>query len=343
MAGSLIQATLGDVRGLHEAVVMLAVHLAGVILHSVDDGGTLRVEDGQTRTNLIREGEQIHFGAKLAVVALRGLLQTGLVGLQILLGGECRTVDALQHRVRLAATPVCGGGTLNLERLDVAGVRQMRAAAQVLPDHIAVTVDVVVEAQFLAADFSGSFRIEVGLLVLDKLELVRLIGLFGEGFLLGHHAAAEGLGGLDDALHALFDLFEILRSERGVHIEIVVEAVLDDRSDAEFGVRTDFLYGLGHDVGRGVAHDGHAVLAIEGDGLHNVAVVQLGVEVARFAVQTNRDDVLVIREELDAGLVCRHLLRFAVECDGDGLFSHEMSFAIGVRVTNVQAWTKYQR
>ena len=47
--------------------------------------------------------------------------------------------------------------------------------------------------------------------------------------------------------------------------------------------------------------------------------------------------------ELDAGLVCRHLLLFAVECDGDGLFSHELSFAIGVRVTNVQAWTIYQR
>ena len=83
----------------------------------------------------------------------------------------------------------------------------MRSAAQILPHHIAVTVDVVVEAQFLAADFGGGFWIEVGFLVFDEFNLVRLIGLFCQSLLFGHHAAAEGLGGLDNALHALFDLF----------------------------------------------------------------------------------------------------------------------------------------
>ena len=183
----------------------------------------------------------------------------------------------------------------------------------------------------------------MGFLVFDEFNLVRLIGLFCQSLLFGHHAAAEGLGGLDNALHALFDFLEVLRSERSLDIEIVVEAVFDDRSNTKLGVRANLLHGLGHDMGCGMAHDGHTVLAIERDGFHNVAVVQLGIEIAGFAVQTHRDDVLVVGEELDAGLVCRHLLLFAVECDGDGLFSHELSFAIGVRVTNVQAWTIYQR
>lgn len=70
---------------------------------------------------------------------------------------------------------------------------------------------------------------------------------------------------------------------------------------------------------------------------------QFGIQVAGFAVKTHCDDILVFREELDASLICCHLLRFAVECNGDGLFSHELSFAIGVRGTNVQAWTVCQR
>ena len=71
--------------------------------------------------------------------------------------------------------------------------------------------------------------------------------------------------------------------------------------------------------------------------------MQFGIKITGLAVQAHRNDVLVIREELDTGLIRSHLLRFAVECYGDGLFSHGLSFAIGVRVTNVQAWTGNQQ
>ena len=123
VAGSLVQTALGDVRSLHEAIVVLAMHFAGVILHRVDHGSALRMEHSQARTDLIREGEQIHFRTKLAVVALGGLLKTSLIGLEIFFGGESRTINALQHRIGFAATPICGCGTLDLERLDIAGVR----------------------------------------------------------------------------------------------------------------------------------------------------------------------------------------------------------------------------
>ena len=343
VAGSLIQTALGDVRSLHEAVVVLAMHFAGVILHRVDHSGALRMEHSQARTDLVREGEQIHFRAELAVVTLGGLLKASLICLEVLLSGESRAIDALQHRIGFASAPVCGCRTLDLERLDIASVRQVRSAAQILPHHIAVTVDVVIEAQFLATDFGGGFWIEVGFLVFDEFNLVRLIGLFCQSLLFGHHAAAEGLGGLDNALHALFDLFKIVRSERSLDIEIVIETVFDDRTDAELGIRTDLLHGLCHNVGCGVTHDGQAIFAVQCNRFHDVAVAQFGIQVAGFAVKTHRDDILVFREELDASLICCHLLRFAVECNGDGLFSHELSFAIGVRGTNVQAWTVCQR
>jgi len=114
------------------------------------------MEHSQARTDLVREGEQIHFRAELAVVTLGGLLKAGLICLEVLLSGESRAIDALQHRIGFASAPVCGCRTLDLERLDIASVRQVRSAAQILPHHIAVTVDVVVEAQFLAADFGAA-------------------------------------------------------------------------------------------------------------------------------------------------------------------------------------------
>ena len=215
----------------------------------------------------------------------------------------------------------------------------MRAAAQVLPDHIAVTVDVVVEAEFLLGNLGGGGRVEVCFLVFDQLDLEGLVGLFLQGLFLGHGTAAEGLGGLDDALHALLDVLEVFRGEGLVNLEIVVEAVLDHRADTELGVRIDLLHGLGHDVGGRVTHDREAVFGIERDGLYGVAVGKRRVQVTVFAVELDRNDVLVFCEQFDAGSGCFHLLCFAVDCDGDGSLRHDLSFAIGVRGTNVQAWT----
>ena len=318
VAGGLVQAALGDVRGLHEAVVVLTVHLTRVVLHRVDHRGALGVEHGQTGSDLLREGEQVHLGAELAVVALGSLLQAGLVGLEVFLGGPRGAVDALHGGVLLGSAPVGGGGTLDLERLDEAGVRQVRSAAQVLPDGVAVTVDVVVEAQLLAGDLGGGGRVEVRFLVLDQLDLEWLVGLLLEGLLLGDHTAAEGLGGLDDALHVLFDRLQVVRGEGFVDLEVVVEAVLDDRADAQLHVREQLLDRLGHDMRGGVAHDAEAVFGIDRDGFDRVAVAERRAQVAQFAVEADGNDVLVVREELDAGGGCFHLLRLAVDCDGDG-------------------------
>lgn len=117
----------------------------------------------------------------------------------------------------------------------------MRAAAQVLPNHIAITVYVVVEAELLFGDLGGGGRVEVCFLVFDQFDLKGLVGLFLQSLFLGHGTAAEGLGGLDDALHALLDVLEVVRGEGLVDLEVVVEAVLDDGADAELGVRVDFL------------------------------------------------------------------------------------------------------
>lgn len=271
--------------------------------------------------------------AEFAVVAFGGLLHAGLVGLELVLGGERHAVDALEHGVRLRTLPIRGGGALQLECLDIAGVRQVRSTAEIRPHHIALTVEIVVHAQLLMADIYGRLGLERIFLVFDELNLVRLISLFAQGLLFAHHSALEALRRLDDALHVLFDGLQVIRREWILHVEVVVETVLDHRANAELGIRAYLLHGLCHDMGGRMAHDAYAFRRVEGHGFDVVAIVQRRVEVSQLAIETHCDDALVVCEQFDAGLACFHLLRLAVDCDGDVCFCHEVSFAIWVRGT----------
>ncbi len=112
-----------------------------------------RVPHRQAGSDLLREREQVELLAELAVVALGGLLEALLVRAQLVLGRPGGAVDALQLRVLLAAAPVGAGDAGERPAVaDQAGARQVRAAAEVLPDGLAVAVDVVVDRQLAAAD-----------------------------------------------------------------------------------------------------------------------------------------------------------------------------------------------
>ena len=65
------------------------------------------------------------------MVALLGLLAPPQVLVELLLGRPDRAVDALEHRPLLVAAPVRAGDAEQLERADLAGARDVRAAAQV--------------------------------------------------------------------------------------------------------------------------------------------------------------------------------------------------------------------
>ena len=267
--GNLVEMPLGDMRGLNEGVPVAAVHLAGVVLHGVDDCGTLGMEDRQAGTDFVREGEQVHFGAQLAVVALGGLLQPGQVCLQVLLGGPGGAVDALKHGILFVASPVGRGRTHQFEALNVASIGQVGPAAKVLPHRVPVTIEVVVHGQLTTSGYlCGFLTADFGLLGPYQLQFVGLTLFFGTGLFLTHHPPLEALGGFDDPLHPLLDLLEIVGSEGLLNIEVVVEPVLDHRADSQFGIRPDFLDSLGHDMGRGVPHDGQSVLAGQLDGLN---------------------------------------------------------------------------
>ena len=85
----------------------------------------------------------------------------------------------------------------------------------------------------------------------------------GAGLVLGDDAAREALVGLDDVLHALLEGAEVLRGERTLHVEVVVEAVPDGRTDAQLGLGEQLLHRLREHVGGRVPEDGTSVLGVD--------------------------------------------------------------------------------
>ena len=71
--------------------------------------------------------------------------------------------------------------------------------------------------------------------LVDQLALHPGVGVFLQAFVFGGVDALVGKIARLNLPHLLLDLFEILGSERGGAVEIVIEAGLDGRADAELG------------------------------------------------------------------------------------------------------------
>ncbi|AIY17733.2 Serine phosphatase RsbU, regulator of sigma subunit [Pimelobacter simplex] len=294
------QAVLGDVRRADVGEALLDVPLADVVLHLALDHATLGVEHRQPGPDLVGEAEQVELAAQLAVVTALGLLEPVQVLVERLLARPGGAVDALELLVLLVAAPVGRGAAHQLERRDPLGGGQVRPPAEVLPGHLALAVDVVVDGQLAGADLGARTLGRIGGVALeaDQLDLVGLVGQLDEGVLVGGDPAVEALVLLDDLAHRGLELDQVLGDERGRHVEVVVEAVLDRRADAELGVGEDLLHGLRQHVGGRVPQDVEAVGAVDGDPLDLVAVGELVGQVLELARDPCGDDVGVVPEQL---------------------------------------------
>ena len=84
---------------------------------------------------------------------------------------------------------------------------------------------------------------------LDQLELEGLVGEELACLVLGHFLADELRARGYDAPHLLLDRGQVLGLDGLGELEIVVEAVVDGRPDAELGAGVELEDGLGHHVG----------------------------------------------------------------------------------------------
>ena len=250
VAGFLPQAHVQDLRAAHFAVAGLAVHLAHVLLDHLPQRPALGVPEHQAR-RLFLQVEQVLLLADAAVVAHLGFFDALDVRLELLLVGPGGAVDALQLLVLRVTAPVGTGDAGQLEGLQEARVRHVRAAAHV---HVFL---VVIHAH----------RLDVVGHVLDQAQLVVLAtGLedldhFGARRHLLDHVVVLG----DQFTHALLDRGHVVRGERALGVDVVVEALGDHWADHHLHVRVQLLDGVADQVGAGVADDLHALLVLGGD------------------------------------------------------------------------------
>ena len=139
VAAGLVELDLADVRGVDRLVAALDQLVLDEGLEDAADDRPLGHPEDQARPDQRRDREQVQLLAEPAMVALLGLFDLGEVGVEVLLVEERGAVDALEHLAVGLPLPVGPGDREQLERADLAGVGDVRAAAEV--DELALAVE----------------------------------------------------------------------------------------------------------------------------------------------------------------------------------------------------------
>ena len=228
-----------DLRTAHFEVAVVAVDAAHVLLDLLPDRPALRVPEHHPG-RFVLQVEKVELPAELAVVALLRFLDPMQVGVEIFLPGPRGAVDSLQHFVARIAAPVRAGQLHQLEDLEPAGRRHVRTAAQV--DELAFGVE---RNRLVGRDRRDDLRLVV---LADRLEIAhRLVAR--------HQRAGDRLVLLRELDHLVFDRLEIFGRERPLEREVVVEAVLDHRSDRHLRIGEQFLDRVGEQMRGRVTDD----------------------------------------------------------------------------------------
>ena len=201
------------------------------------------MEHRQSGADLVREREEVELGAELAVVALARLLDSMHVRIELVAGEPGRAVDALQLLVARVAPPVHAGDAQHADRIEPAGVGNVRPAAEV--DEVAGAVDA--DRRHVAGQSIDDVDLE-GLLhrreQFDRLG-ARELFLDERDLLCGHLA-----GALLDARQVI--VHEVPPVGKA---EVVEEPVLDRRPDVVLRTGEQLDHRGSHQVGSAVTKD----------------------------------------------------------------------------------------
>ena len=129
------------------------------------------------------------------------------------------------------------------------------------------------------------------LVVLELLQPLELEGIVGEelpALLLAHAAALEGIVGGDDVAHAGLERLQVFGREGFVHLEVVVEAVLDRRAEADARGGMQLAHRGGEYVRGGVAQYRQGIFVPAGEDAHLRVLRHRASQVHRFAVHDGR-------------------------------------------------------
>src|SRR4029078_8620375 len=174
------------------------------------------------------------------MVALLGLFELVEIGGKVLFARPRRAVDPLEHRPVGIAPPIGAGDLQELEALaDLADRSHVRSAAKIQPIALGVELD-------LLAFGNGIDQLELELLALLLEERLGVVAI--------DDLAREWCIARNDRVALRRDPRQIVRRDRLITGEIVIEAVLDHRTDRDLRAGIELLHGLRHHM-RGIMPD----------------------------------------------------------------------------------------
>ena len=184
-----------------------------VVLDDIPQDGALRMPEDETRADVLVHAEEVEFRTEDAVVALFDLFEPRETLFEEFFVGEGNTVNPLEHPVVLVTPPVCARGAEEFERLDFTRRGNVGTAAEIgeSPEPV--------QAHRIVGDIPGEFDL-VGF-TLSAEEFDR--------FLTIQIGTEEGLVLADNGFHLFLDPGEVFLGEGFLHVEVIVETVIDGR------------------------------------------------------------------------------------------------------------------
>ena len=213
---------------------IVALPLADEIVERVEQHRAALGPEDRAGRELVHH-EQVELLAEHAMVALLGFLDAREVRVEILLLEEGGAVNALQHLPLRVAAPIRAGRVRQLEVLEARRVGHVRAATEIDERTVGIRRDDLVVSQ-------------LG----EPLELERIVGeqllRLRASDLIAHERILLGR----DLPHLVLERGEILRRERLGDLEVVVESVVDRRTEPDLRVRAQAPDGGRQHVGGGM-------------------------------------------------------------------------------------------
>ncbi|VAL58884.1 Uncharacterised protein [Enterobacter kobei] len=226
MAGFFPQHTVHHERAFYFLVLVLFQLGAYERFQFTEDGPAVVMPEYHTRRFFLHV-IQVKLFTDFTVVTLRRFFQALQIGVQGFFIGPCGTINTLQHFVVAVATPV---GACDLHQFKVmteTHIRHVRSTAHVDVFFVMVQAWLVIMRDVLVKN-----RDFIALATLDE-GFTRFVPA---DFLLDDVIVRFG-----ELVHTFFERVDIFLGQGMVKVNVIVEAVVDNRTNRHFGVWPQLL------------------------------------------------------------------------------------------------------
>ncbi len=229
MAGFFPQHAVHHERAFHFLVLVLFQLGAYEGFQFAEDGPAIVVPEHHARCFFLHM-IQVKLLTDFTVVTFCGLFQALQVGIQGFFVCPGRTIDTLQHFVVAIATPVSAGDFHQLKVMTEAHIRHVRSTAHVDVFFMMVQARLVIMSDVLVKNR-------------DFIALATLHEGFTR-FVPAHFLLDDIVVGFSELVHTLFERVDIFLGQGVVKINVIIEAVVDNRANRHFGVGPQLFDGM---------------------------------------------------------------------------------------------------